>query len=348
MVCNFRKTRKRGGVEVSTVLECVGPFRTKAKCLEEFLKQNNFKKYNIRGDGNCFYRTIVKYLQLSQNPELPDNAHLEIRNNVVDSMEIHIEDIAPFLIINNSNNSNNNRNILVKQFEALEALREDGNWSSDTADLVTQYAAKALNVKINIYDFKSATRAKKELISRNNRGEQITRTIQAQPAKFICYTFDPDSDLGVTINMLRVDNSHFELLYPISHNAAAPNIVAPIQPSSNKKIIRKKPKIAQIIHNENPISILNNMRNLRLSNKQSDMLFTSLKKNINKITTGKRKRPLIASNVQLALKLQKEINKEAQQEQNQIEANAIFARQLQEENRASKNKTRRNPPRDRR
>ena len=333
MVCNFRKTRKRGGVSVSTILECVDPFKTKTKCLEEFLKQNNFTKYNIRGDGNCFYRTIVKYLQLSQNPELPDDAHLEIRNNVVDSMELHIEDIAPYLVINNSNN---NTNILVKQMEALETLREDGNWSSNTADLVTQYSAKALNIKINIYDFKAATQAKKELVSRNNKGEQITRTIEAKPAKFICYTFDPDIDLGVTINMLRIDNSHFELLYP--SNGIVLN-AAPIQAISNRKITRRKPKIAPLLKNEDPINILNNMRHLQLSNNRERISVVPL-----------RKKPKIApkTNEALALRLQKEANNEALALRLQKEANnEALARKLNKELNPNEEKNTKRKPRGR-
>ena len=197
----------------TTVLECVGPLKTKQKCLEEFLKQNNFTRYDIRGDGNCFYRTIVKFLQLSQNPRLPDNYHLEIRKKVVNEMIKNYEEIKPYIIekentiielINNNNFKQKARE--CNKIKEIKKLLHDGVWSSDTADIVTQYSAKALNMTFKIYDFKDAKSSKKV---RN-------QTIPAEPAKFICYTLPPDVNEGMTINMLRVGDGHYELLFPVA------------------------------------------------------------------------------------------------------------------------------------
>jgi hypothetical protein len=362
MVCNFRKTRKRGGVDVSTVLNCEGAFRTKEKCLDEFLRQQQFYKIDIPPDGNCFYNTIVKYLELTNNTQYPKD-HLRIRKMVVDALEDNIQEVSAYLPINNSNinQSSNNYNslVLVKQLEALDRLRQDSVWNSDTADLVIQYASRALNMTINIYDFKAATRARK--------GQP------AQPAQFIRYIIRPFGISRITINMLRVDNNHFNLLLPVanvapavsaiiaalSSAAPAPASVAPAPvPASTKP--RPRPRVAPPapapapapIGNIDfagplPEKILNNVINI-----MSRQPNTTKKKNAPKPRPRPRVAPSIANNMS-RIKLSNE--EEAIQRQveefkkyEQIASNAAYALSLQGKNNEDpkppqKNKTKRKP-----
>lgn len=219
---NLRRTRKKGGLSVSIELECVPPFQTLAKCEAEFLKQNNFMRIAIPGDGNCFYHALSKYYQLSRAPGAPkEPTHLELRERVVQTIEDNIDEARVGLIVNITNIPNNinvnEREVLEmsKYLEALEDLREDGVWNSDNADVVSQYAARALNIRIKIFDKRGAQKSVKRLMTIHKNGSKVYGNVPAQPAKIVCYTFEPEGYMRVdTINLLRVGDGHYELLYP--------------------------------------------------------------------------------------------------------------------------------------
>lgn len=227
---NFRKTRKRGGMSVSTVLECVSPFTGIAKCGDEFVKRENFIVVEVPGDGNCFYHTLSKYYELSRAAgSPPPPTHKELRKIVVDKMEEDIDIVKNALLINTSNIPHNATNIERATLEdrkyraALQNLRKDGVWASDNADLVSQYAAKALNLTVKIYDRKAATKAHRRLMSIFPNGSRAYEDVPAAPAKIICYTFNPEVGDGVgTVHMFRVGDSHYKLLYPASAAVAPP------------------------------------------------------------------------------------------------------------------------------
>lgn len=243
MVCNFRKTRKKGGVDqiASTVLVCTAPFDKQAECLKEFLKQNNFKLYEITGDGNCFYRTIAKYFELINTNIFPKN-HMELRKIVVNAMINNYEEIQGFVLENENTNieSINNNNFKKKAIECnkiqeIKKLFRNGVWSSDTSDTVTQYAAKALNITLKIYNFISAV---EETVYNSKTKKRKTVTIE--PARFDLFTIPPDFDSGITINMLRVGDSHYQLLYPAAASAPAAAVPAPSRPSKNSAAAKEQ------------------------------------------------------------------------------------------------------------
>lgn len=218
---NFRKTRKKGGVSVSTILECIEPYKTMAKCEAEFLRLHNFIRIKIPGDGNCFYHALSKYYSLSNPPGSRPPTHVQLRKRIIDVMENNINEASVGLVINMSNipdsvTVNDKEAIkMSKYLEALDKLRTDGVWNSDNADVVSQFAARALNIKLNIFDKKSPQPAKKIFMSKAANGTKIYKDLPAEPAKIICYTFEPVGYAGSeTINLFRVSDSHYELLYP--------------------------------------------------------------------------------------------------------------------------------------
>lgn len=244
---NLRKTQKHGGVKVETVMECLPPNSTAAKCLKEFLEKEHFIQIKVPADGNCFYHTLTKFLKLSHDPSLPYNTHMELRQNVVDAMKADYDNIAPYIIINNSNlapNDNEGRKRLI--LEELDQLGNEGEWNSDTADLVSQYASKALNMTIKIYDLKAPIKERKEVRSIIN-GKKTYRIAPAEPRKIISYTFNPEVNMGITVHMLRISDGHYELLYPEEASVAIPRRRTTVKkniPIRTKKnvinILRKK------------------------------------------------------------------------------------------------------------
>ena len=238
----MRKTRKHGGVSVNVVMECVKPYETASKCVTEFLKQYNFERIKTPTDGNCFYHTITKYLELTQGVQ-PSNKHKLLRKLVVDKMKENIDMIKPFIIINSNDISN------AKYLEELDKLYEDGIWDSDTSDLVSQYAAKALNLKLKIYDVKNAIPSKNKIMGINKNGKKRIEKIPGEPRKIISYTFDSDEAVA-TINMLRIADGHYELLYPSDAPIVRPR--------------RKTSKKSNIINN-----ITNRINAIKLTNKNS-------------------------------------------------------------------------------
>ena len=227
---NFRKTIKRGGMSLTTILECLPPFQSLEKCQAEFVKRENFLVVEVPGDGNCFYHTLAKYYTLSRIPGTPaPPTHQELRQRVVDKIEENIDDAKVGIIINTSNIPRNasaeDREVLemAKYLEALEDLREDGVWSSDNADIVSQFAARALNLRIKIYDRKAPMKARRTLRSTFPNGRKVYQNTPAEPGKINCYTFEPEDGVDVgTVHMLRVGDSHYKLLYPRGAGVAPP------------------------------------------------------------------------------------------------------------------------------
>lgn len=244
---NFRKTKKRGGMILSTVLECVPPFQTLSKCTKEFVKRENFKVIEVPDDGNCFYHTLAKYYQLSKSLDKTPT-HKQLRQIVVGKIENDIDRAKNSIIINKSNIPNNilyeNEKAyeMAKYLEALDELREDGVWDSDTSDIVSQYAAKALNLEIKIYDMREARSSTRKIISRPSNSRPIYQNIPAEPAKIICYTFKPEIDKG-TIHMFRVTDSHYKLLYPKDATSATGTTSA-TGATKGRRITSKKPAVS--------------------------------------------------------------------------------------------------------
>lgn len=208
-----------GGVDVATELTC--PKLSNAQCIKKLLDTQGFIRIKTPPDGNCFYHTLTKFLQLSQNSTLPIDYHMTIRNMVIDHMEQNIDNIIPYFI-QNSNNTISNQ---------LDVLRKNGVWNSEVGDIIIQYSAKALNMCIKIYDVQEPIKEHKKLLVKLNN-ENIYNIIPAQPRRIISYKMNPDINLGITIHMLRIDDGHFELLYP--KNAGV------MPPSKYKKTIKNK------------------------------------------------------------------------------------------------------------
>ena len=111
--------------------------------------------------------------------------------------------------------------LMVKYLKLIEDLYADKVWASDVADLISQCAAKALNIKIKIYDIKAPVDAKKIYLRREKNGTKLYANVEAQPRKVMCYTFEPEYESDKTVYLLRINDGHYELLYPKDRNNGA-------------------------------------------------------------------------------------------------------------------------------
>ena len=225
----MRRTRKgaKGGAIANTEKICVKPHSTFEACVKDFLEEKEFNRIKVPGDGNCFYHALTKFLKLSQNGSLPYNHHVKLRNMVVDKMIENIEDVAPYLTGDED------------AADQIEALRIENEWNNDASDLVSQYASKALNIKIVIYDVKNPQKESKKFMRRINGINQYN--IQpAKPRHIVSYAFDPEVNTGSVAHLLRIGDGHYELLYPKSASVA-PKRGSPRSPKSPKSPKRGSP-----------------------------------------------------------------------------------------------------------
>ena len=190
---NLRKTRKRGGFEFSKVYDCPllksGKKASKTTCIKEFTAANDFLVVRTLDDGNCFYDTLSKFGKRTGFPAL-NKSHLVLRRELVDALLDNISEVAPYFV------SNNNSNNVLTEDEIRDQITELGRpnrWNSNGGDIVIQYAAHVFNVTINIYDVKDAF--PRDVINR--------------------LVFHPlVGGVGTEVNMLRTNDSHYQLLWP--------------------------------------------------------------------------------------------------------------------------------------
>lgn len=227
-------TRKySGGFEFSKIYDCPilksGKKAAPSTCVKEFVSANNFKLIKTADDGNCFYDTLSKFGQKTKFSPL-NKSHLELRKIVVFGLLNDIDEIAPYFVTNNNNN-NQNMNSIEKQ---ILKLAKPNVWNSNAGDIVIQYASKVFRVNINIFDVK------------NDYPNDIINKIH----------FNSSNNTLNTVNMLRINDSHFMLLLPSDLNN---NIL--ISKNKNKTHINKTKKAKNISINK----VTNTFKNLQIS-----------------------------------------------------------------------------------
>ena len=164
---NFKSTRKmkqRGGAE--TVFICRPNRTTNEKCIQDFSADSNLNFIDVAPDGNCFFHTLELYYRRNDNVGA-DKSYENLRARIVNHILENFNDYRIFGL----------------DEEDILGLTEDGAWNNMAGDLVVPVAARALNIQINLYDFRAAIRGKKD-----------PPIVRAVPKKIIRHTY-PDPDL---------------------------------------------------------------------------------------------------------------------------------------------------------
>ena len=182
-------------------------------CAKEFAKSSKFVIISTLDDGNCFFDTLSKAASYYDVPRLAYTHH-ELRAQLVEHMLFNMDEVMSFFVMNNngnsgnnnfnSNNNNgngNNENNYKTPEERIISLGEDGVWDNKDGDTISQIASQAFNVNINLYDVKKQTIKKKKSVIVN---------------KIRLHIENPTHE----INILRINDGHYELLVPNKANNA--------------------------------------------------------------------------------------------------------------------------------
>jgi hypothetical protein len=203
---HFRKSRKHGGVEVITSLYVCRLLKSRKlpgdkTCAKEFTEANNFKIIITDDDGNCFYDTLSKFGKKA-NLERLNKPHLVLREELVDKLLENPSKVANYIIYNNE----------FELLNKIEKLKNNGEWINDTSDIVSQYASTVFNIILNIFDVKDG--AINKIIMRPLSTNNST----------------------VEVNMLRINDNHYQLLWPASEEDNSNE--SPTRPVTKKKSSR--------------------------------------------------------------------------------------------------------------
>ena len=180
-------------------------------CAREFSLANQFTIISTIDDGNCFFDTLSKAGAHHHIASLQFN-HTELRAQLVQYMLEHLDELLPFFISNNNNNDRSPE-------ERIIALGEDGEWDNDDGDAISQIAGDAFRININLFDIK----------------EDVVKRKWTYVVNKMVFANYPGSPI---IDILRIDDGHYEFLQPAV--AAAAPAAAAAQGNSPKTKKRSK------------------------------------------------------------------------------------------------------------
>jgi hypothetical protein len=165
----------------------------------------------IPNDGNCFYHSLATYVRMANTPVLREKTVAEMREETVDYMMENAEEIASFIGEKRANYNKNGFNPdkkLARVVREIEKLRADGVWASELGDIVPLFVARKYNIGLTIYDWKWRTAELIPLVIHE------CAPAPAGPAGGAGAPV-PVAKPCITVNVLRVNDGHYELIFPI-------------------------------------------------------------------------------------------------------------------------------------
>lgn len=214
---HLRKTKKRAHGGAQIVFVCRRGRTATDKCISDFANTQHFRFTDVPPDGDCFFHTLELYYRNKANMGA-NKGYRELRARVVNYIIENWDEYSEFGI----------------DQEDVIGLTEEGAWNNNAGDLVVPAAARALNLRINLYDLKAAVPASG---GRPAQPKQVIKHIYPDPL--------PLPPPAETVNVLRMNNNHFGLLEPLpgpapaAAPAAAPRRKPVVAPNSRMTV--KKP-----------------------------------------------------------------------------------------------------------
>jgi hypothetical protein len=222
--------------------------KTHKACSNNLAKQLGMRIIETIDDGDCFFDTLATY-GWAYHYEPLEHPHQQLRQIIVDYMEQHMGEVAPYVIVNE------NKGETIESM--IESLREDGIWDNDMGDLLSQIAADAFHVNFFIYDVDPPT------IRRINVREGYP---------------------GPPIRMLRINDGHYQLLLP---QEDAPHVIGSYA-SAHKKSKSKTSKTAKTAKTAKNAKNAKNSNNSKNGNSVNKLSHALSKATISKNHTHKK------------------------------------------------------------
>jgi hypothetical protein len=167
-------------------------------CIDVYLMENGFKRYEVPDDGNCFFHALQKFYELTDTslpkdfPDKPPELYKRLRKYVVDYMVNNRGEYLNY-IITPSGTESSKKSKLTKE---LNLLYKDKVWDVYLGDFIPQETPKALGIRIELHEL--------------NDRKISSHTVQNNT--------NPNSNLPL-VHLLRLSKSHFELLMLDEKNA---------------------------------------------------------------------------------------------------------------------------------
>lgn len=154
--------------------------KLRGKSLDYQIDKLGFVRLKSPGLGNCFFQSLETYFKISES-EFGGLTHSELRTMIIDDLFAHRKNYMNYIEY-----ENHNKNDYVQR--EIQKLYKDCVWSSDLADFIMYRVPSLFNVQLIIYNW--------------------------NPGKYFNVIPLGSSDTKNTIHLLRVDDNHYDLLYP--------------------------------------------------------------------------------------------------------------------------------------
>lgn len=171
--------------------------------VDSSLEFANLKRYRVKDDGNCLFYTVELWIRLNNydgrdicGNQLINLTSKELRKNTVDHGLNNLHLVSDYFTRNNNNNNNlKTAKHLQKVSNALMNMRSNKQWAGEGGDYMPLLLSYYTGLNLIIYNW-----------SWNEpfEGSFIKLLIDINPG-------------APTVNILRINDNHFDLLIPITN-----------------------------------------------------------------------------------------------------------------------------------
>jgi hypothetical protein len=164
----------------------------KEDCLAHKITESGYVRLESPDDGNCFFASLETFFKLKETP-LADKDEDDLRQDLVAYLLANLEKFRPFIVKEYKVKSEAQRLRYLDSYIAkqIKILAKPNVYDTDLGDIVPQEATNAFKVRIVIHNWRWRT------------------------TDFALFDLTPESGShDYTIHLLRINENHFDLLYP--------------------------------------------------------------------------------------------------------------------------------------
>jgi hypothetical protein len=162
-------------------------------CLNHKIRAIGFARLESPNDGNCFFYSLETYFKMKETC-LAEKDHMELRGDLVAYLLAHSEKFRPFVVREYKVKSEVQRLRYLDAYirSEIKKIGKSNIYDTDLGDIMPQEATNAFKIRIVIHNWRWTT------------------------LDFAQIDLKPDDgEYKHTIHLLRMNENHFDLLYPI-------------------------------------------------------------------------------------------------------------------------------------